>query len=224
MKGTKSIADAFTGTSSADSTGIELDQDNLGERQARLEKMFNRITELTDSHYSVELEPDPQVHAPSLYNTQSSSLHDPQAFLLHDPSTDKKEEPRGKLRNQYILLRGSSRLRSSTDCKEKSEAVGIKLELGSETTGLTSSPTKHCGLRESREIEEVKETLRTVKDHEDWLDRVHDQQFGTSTMKEEPSKALQESEDWFDHEETNSEKNGSFWLLYSEKEQIQLMN
>ena len=52
------------------------------------------------------------------------------------------------------------------------------------------------------------------------LDGVHDQQFGTSTPKEEPSKALQEYEDWFDLEATDSEGNGSFWLLYSEKEQI----
>ena len=86
----------------------------------------------------------------------------------------------------------------------------IKPELGFETIGLTSSPAKHCGLQESREIELVKESLRTVKDHEDWLDGVHDQQFGTSTPKEEPSKALQEYEDWFDHEETDSEENGSF--------------
>ena len=132
------------------------------------------------------------------------------------------------------MLRGSNRLRSSTDCQEKNEAVRIKLELRSETIGLTSSPAKmelgsetigltakHCGLRESREIEEVKESLRTVKDHEDWLDGVQDQQFGTSTPKEKPSKALQEYEDWFDHEETDSEENGSFWLLYLEKEQLE---
>ena len=260
VRSTESIADAFTGTSSADRTGIELDQDNLGERLARLEKMFNPITDLTDSYYSVQLEPDPHaqtsllqdlhissLHGPlasSLHGSQASSshappaslLHDSQSFLLHDPtSTDKNEEPRGKLRDQYITLRGSNRLRSSTDCQENHEAVRIKLELGSETIGLTSSPAKmelgsetigltsspakHCGLRESRETEEVKESLRTLKDHEDWLDGVHDQQFGTSTPKEEPSKALQEHEEWFDHEETDSEENGSFWLLYSEKEQ-----
>ena len=73
------------------------------------------------------------------------------------------------------MLRGPNRLRSSTDCQEKHEAVRIKLELGSKTIGLTSSPAKlelgsetigptsspakHCGLRESREIEEVKESL-----------------------------------------------------------------
>ena len=78
------------------------------------------------------------------------------------------------------MLRGSNRLSSSTDCQEKNEAVRIKLEFGSETIGLTSSPAKlelgsetigptsspvqHCGLRISREIEEVKESLRTVKD------------------------------------------------------------
>ena len=111
------------------------------------------------------------------------------------------------------MSRGSNRLRSSTDCQEKNEAVRIKLELDSKTIGLTPFPAKHCGLRESREIEEVKESLRTVKDHEDWLDGVHDQQFGTSTSKEEPSKALQEYEDWFDHGEADSEENGSFWLL-----------
>ena len=118
------------------------------------------------------------------------------------------------------MLRGSNRLRSSTDHQDQNEAMRIKLELGSETIGLNSSPAKHYGLQESREIELVKESLRTVKDHEDWLDGVHDQQFGTSTLKEEPAKALQEYEDWFDHEETDSEENGSFWLLYSEKEQI----
>ena len=69
-----------------------------------------------------------------------------------------------------------------------SETIGLtsspaKLELGSETIGLTSYPAKHCGLQESREIGEVKESLRTVKDHKDWLDGVHDQQFGTSTPK-----------------------------------------
>ena len=131
------------------------------------------------------------------------------------------------------MLRESNRLRSSTDCQEKNEAVRMKLELGfetigltlspakmelgSETIGLTSSPANHCGLRE---IEEVNQSLRTVKDHEDWLDGVHDQQFGTSTPKEKPSKALKEYEDWFDHEKTDSEENGSFWLLYLEKEQI----
>ena len=94
------------------------------------------------------------------------------------------------------------------------------MELGSKTIGLTSSPAKHCGLRESREIEEVKESLRIVKDHKDWLNGVHDQQFGTSTPKEKSSKALQEYEDWFDHKKTDSEENGSFWLLYLEKEQI----
>ena len=87
------------------------------------------------------------------------------------------------------MLRGSSRLRSSTDCQEKNEAVRIKLELGSETIGLTSSPAKYCGLRESREVEEVQESLPTMKDYEDWLDGVHDQQFGTLTPKEEPAKA-----------------------------------
>ena len=262
VKSTESIADAFTGTSSADSTCIELDEEILGERLARLEKTFSRIVDLANSQFSVQLEPYPQVHATSsndtqasslhgpqvssMYGPQASSLHDPpasslhdspQALLLHDPtSTDKNEEPRGKLRDQFIMLRGPNRLRSSNDCQEKHEAVRIKLELGSETIGLTSSPAKlelgsetiglisspakHCGLRESREIEEVKESLRTVKDHEDWLDGVHDQQFRTSTPKEEPSKALQEYEDWFDHDETDSEENGSFWLPYSKKEQI----
>ena len=116
VSSTESIADAFTVTSSADRTSIELDQDNLGERLTRLEKMFNRITELTDSHYSVQLEPDPHaqtsslqdLHISSLHDSLASSrhdsqassshappaslLHDSQVFLLHDPtSTDKKE-------------------------------------------------------------------------------------------------------------------------------------
>ena len=163
VKSTKSIADEFTGTSSADSTCIELDQNNLGERMARLEKTFNRITELANSQFSVQLKPYPQVQATLSHNPQVSSLHDPQAsslhgpqgssshappasllhdsqaFLLHNPkSADTNEEHRGKLRDQYIMSRGSNRLRSSTDCPAKPEAVRIKLELGSETIGLTS--------------------------------------------------------------------------------------
>ena len=70
-----------------------LNQDNLGERLARLEKMFNRITEQTDSHYSVQLEPNAHAQTSSLQNLHvssshdppASSLHDPLAFLLHDP-------------------------------------------------------------------------------------------------------------------------------------------
>ena len=127
VKSTESIADAFTGTSSADSTGIELDEEILGERLARLEKTFSHIADLANFQFSVQLEPYPQVHATSsndtqtsslhgpqvssMYGPQASSLHDPpasslQALLLHDPtSTDKNEEPRGKLRDQYIMLR-----------------------------------------------------------------------------------------------------------------------
>ena len=121
MRSTESIAGAFTDT---DSTGIELDEEILGERLARLEKTFNRIADLANSQFSVQLEPHTQVHATSSDDTQASSLrspqvssmhgpqasllhdppasslHDPQALLLHDPtSIDKNEEPSGKLRD-----------------------------------------------------------------------------------------------------------------------------
>ena len=152
LKSTESIVDAFTGTSSADSTSTELDQEILVERVARLEKTLNRITELANSQFSVQLKPFPQVQATSSRDPQVSSLHDlpasllhnSQAFLLHDlTSTDKNEEPQ----DQYMMLRESSRLRYSTECQEKNDAVRIRLELGSETVGLTSSPAQHCGLR-----------------------------------------------------------------------------
>ena len=54
VRSTESTAGAFTGTSSADSTGIELDEEILGERLAPLEKTFNRIADLTNSQFSVQ--------------------------------------------------------------------------------------------------------------------------------------------------------------------------
>ena len=102
VKCTESIADAFTGTSSEDSTGIELDEEILGERLARLEKTFSHISDLANSQFSVQLDPYPQVHATSSNDTQASSLHGPQvssiygpqASSLHDPPASSLHDPR----------------------------------------------------------------------------------------------------------------------------------
>ena len=57
----------------------------MGERIARLEKMFQQITELSESEFSVRLESDVQEQGSSLYDPQTFSLKDPQAVSLNDP-------------------------------------------------------------------------------------------------------------------------------------------
>lgn len=197
--------------SSAESGVKQEDQTtcSLSDRMARLEEMFSRITELTDTHLTRQRKSekhssafhhtktpssqdfskfallDLQVHDPhttALHDQQSSSLHDPQT-PMHDPISTKQEEKSACHKN-------------------------MNLERSSVTRDFPHSIA-----------EELR--IQSLEEYANWLDGLDSQQFVTSTPKENPTRVIPEYEDLFD-QDVGEDNNGECSLsqLFSEKAQI----
>ena len=221
-----------TGASSADRTiNHKEDQTSctLNDRMARLEEMFSRITELTDSHLSRQCKSEKRLS--SLHNTHTPSLQDPPKFALrdslvsslHDPLTcisalhDPQVTP---LHERTISLHGqhSSALHSpqttlqdhrpTETCKEprSPENGDGTLELCSETRGPQNSDEQR---------------IQSLVEYAVWLDGISNRPVGASTPNDERIWVVPEYGDLFDHDfGENDNGECSLSQLFSEKAQI----
>ena len=186
----------------------------LSNRMARLEEMFSRITDLTDSHLSKKCKSEKQ--APTLHNPFKSALHDPQLPSLHDPLKSALHDPQvTPLHNQVISAmpdQHSSLLHYPPPTKieklKSPENGKMKLEQSSEKRGYQCSIEKLC--------------IQSLEQYAGWLDGLCNQQCGTSTPKEEQKGVLFECEDWSDQdfEGNDSGENSLLQFLFSEEGQI----
>ena len=223
--------------SSAESEIKQEDQTtcSLSDRMARLEEMFSRITELTDTHLSRQHKSEK--HSAAFHNTQTPSsqdsskfaLHDPQVTLLHDPlisaphgplitqvhdphTTALHDQQTSSLHGpQTCLLDPQTPMHDPIPTKQEEKSVchgNMKMERSSVT-------------RDFRYSMEEDLRIQSLEEYANWLDGLDSQQFVTSTPKENPTRVIPEYEDLFD-EDVGENDNGECSLsqVFSEKAQI----
>ena len=216
--------------SSAESGVKQEDQTtcSLSDRMARLEEMFSRITELTDTHLSRHRKSEK--HSAAFHNTQTPSsqdfskfaLHDPQVTLLHDPLISAPHGSRiTQVHDPHTTAPHDQQASSlhdpqtpmydpiSTKQEEKSVChENVKVEQSSVTRNF----------RHSME-EELR--IQSLKEYANWLDGEDSQPFVTSTPKENPKRVIPEYEDLFDQDfGGNDDGEYSLSQLFSKKDQI----
>ena len=199
--------------SSAESEIKQEDQTtcSLSDRMARLEEMFSRITELTDTHLSRQC--NSEKHSAAFHNTQTPSSQDFSKFALHDPQVTPLHERITSLHGQH-----SSALHSPQTtlqgpipktCKEppSPENGNVTLELRSETRGPQNSDEQR---------------IQSLVEYAVWLDGISNRPVCASTPNDERIWVVPECEDWSDQEleGTDSGENTLLQLLFSEKCQI----
>ena len=208
---------------------------SLSDRMARLEEMFSRITELTDTHLSRHRKSEK--HSAAFHNTQIPSsqdfskfaLHDPKVTLLHDPlisaphgplitqvhdphTTALHDQQTSSLHGpQTRLLDPQTPMHHPIPTKQEEKSVcheNMKVERSSVT-------------RDFRYSMEEDLRIQSLEKYANWLDGLDSQLFVTSTPKENPIWVIPEYEDLFEEDFWEND-NGECSLsqLFSEKDQI----
>ena len=201
---------------------------SLSDRMARLEEMFSRITELTDTHLSRQRKSEK--HSSEFHNTQTPSsqdfskfaLHDPQVILLHDPLISAPHDPKiiqvhdphtTALHDQQSssLHDPQTPMHNPIPTKQEEKSAcheNMNLECSSVTKYFRHSIAEKLG-------------IQSLEEYADWIHGLDSQQFVSSTPKENPTQVIPEYEDLFD-EEVGENDNGECSLsqLFSEKDQI----
>ena len=164
----------------------------LSRRMARLEEMFSRITDLTDSNLLKQCKSEKQ--ASTLHNHKTLPLHNPHSSSLHDPHTPSLQD----------LI--------PTEKDEKSistEYENMKLQQSSETRSFRNSM-------------EDEQRIQSLEEYANGLDGICNQPFVTSTPKEPSRvKPVYEDLSDQDFEENDSGES-SLLQLFSKKGQIGL--
>ena len=221
-----------TGASSADRTiNHKEDQTSctLNDRMARLEEMFSRITELTDSHLSRQCKSEKRLsslhdpHTPSLQDppkfalrdssvsylhdplTCISALHDPQDTPLHERTTSLHGQHSSALHSPQTTLQGPILTETCKEPRSPENGNGT-LELCSETRGPQNSDEQR---------------IQSLVEYAVWLDGISNRPVGASTPNDERIWVVPEYEDLFDHDfGENDNGECSLSQFFSEKAQI----